>query len=138
MRRFLRRSLESFELKIENVKIEKFEDLKVWRDARAFVAEVYKVSSDGAFARDFGLRDQVRRAAVSIMSNIAEGFERASRKEFIRFLDIAKASAAEVRSQLYVAADLDYISSDVFKALQNDVTALSKQLSGFIKYLGSR
>ena len=97
-------------MKIENGKIDKFEDLKVWRDARAFVAAIYKASSSELFARDFGSRDQIRRAAVSIMSNIAEGFERSSQKEVIRFLVIAKASAAEVRSQLYVAADLSYIS----------------------------
>ena len=80
-----------------------FEDLGVWQDARELVKEIYSASKQRAFYRDFGLRDQIRRAATSTMSNIAEGFERGSRKEFIQFLSIAKGSNGEVRSQLYVA-----------------------------------
>lgn len=81
----------------------KFEDLVAWQKARELTRAVYQVSASGAFAKDFGLRDQVRRSAVSVMSNLAEGFERGSRSEFHQFLSIAKASCAELRSQFYVA-----------------------------------
>jgi len=87
-------------------KIERFEEIEAWQDARLLVKGIYEVTDGGRFARDFGLRDQIRRAAISTMSNIAEGFERGSDKDFIRFLYMAKASAGEVRSQLYVAMDL--------------------------------
>ncbi|PSQ92571.1 MAG: four helix bundle protein, partial [Bacteroidetes bacterium SW_4_67_19] len=80
----------------------RFEDIESWQKARRLARRIYELTGNGDFARDFGLRDQIRRAAVSIMSNIAEGFERGSRREFARFLDIAKASAGEVRSPLYV------------------------------------
>ena len=89
-------------------KIERFEKMDVWQQARTIAKNVYVASRQGEFARDFGLRDQIQRAAVSIMSNIAEGFERGTNKEFIQFLFIAKGSAGEVRSQLYVAFDLGY------------------------------
>lgn len=115
--------------------IEQFEDLKVWQDARRFVHDVYGISGEGPFAKDFGLRDQICRASVSIMSNIAEGFERASRKDFVRFLDFSKASAAEVRSQLYIALDLGYIDEATFMTLRGDASSLSKQLAGFVRYL---
>jgi S23 ribosomal protein. len=85
--------------------IQKFEDIDAWQKARALTREVYAVTADGAFAKDFGLRDQIRRAAVSVMSNIAEGFDRGGVREFIQFLFIAKGSAAEVQAQLYVALD---------------------------------
>ena len=81
----------------------RFEDIESWQKARRLARRIYELTGNGDFARDFGLRDQIRRAAVSIMSNIAEGFERDSRREFARFLDIARASTGEVRSQLYVA-----------------------------------
>jgi four helix bundle protein len=87
-------------------KIKRFEDIKAWQAARELVSAVYRVSGKGKFEKDFGLRDQIRRAAVSVMSNIAEGFERCSDKEFNRFLYIAKGSAGEVRSHLFVALDL--------------------------------
>jgi len=80
--------------------IERFEDIEAWREARVLVKRIYEVTAQGRFARDFGLRDQIRRAAISTMSNIAEGFERGSNKEFVHFLYVAKASAGEVRSQL--------------------------------------
>jgi len=90
-------------------KVERFEDLIAWQKARQLTSVIYRITSLSDFARDFGLRDQIRRAAVSVMSNIAEGFDRASRSEFHQFLVIAKASCAEVRSQLYVAQDVGYI-----------------------------
>lgn len=89
------------------------------------------------FARDYALRDQIRRARISISSNIAEGFERETAKEFIRFLYVAKASAGEFRSQLYLAIDLDYIKNDVFKNLKTKANDVSRLISGLIKYLKS-
>ena len=90
-------------------RIDKFEDLIAWQKARELTIEVYQTSRLGAFAKDFGLSGQIQRASVSIMSNIAEGFERGGRGEFHQFLSVAKASCAEVRSLLYVALDVDYI-----------------------------
>jgi four helix bundle protein len=90
-------------------RIEKFEDLIVWQKARELTKNIYRVTKIGEFLKDFGLRDQIRRASVSIMSNIAEGFERGGRSEFHQFLVIAKGSCAELRSQLYVALDAEYI-----------------------------
>ena len=114
---------------------EKFEDLEVWQSARNLVPMIYALCREEGFARDFGLRDQIQRAAVSIMSNIAEGFEHSTNKELIRFLFIAKASAGEVRSQLYVALDLGYIQKEAFEKLNADLLSISRQISGFIKYL---
>lgn len=85
--------------------IEKFEDIEAWKKARELTRDVYTASKQAAFAKDFGLKDQIRRAAVSIMSNIAEGFERGGDKEFAQFIALAKGSSAEVRAQLYVALD---------------------------------
>jgi len=114
-------------------KIERFEDMEIWQQARDITRTIYFHSQQGGFARDFGLRDQIRRAAVSIMSNIAEGFERGTNKEFIQFLYIAKGSAGEVRSQLYVAFDLGYIDKNTFGTIHADLLSLSKQISGFIQ-----
>lgn len=96
---------------------------------------VYECSSLGAFARDFGLRDQMRRASVSIMSNIAEGFERDGNAEFVQFLSIAKGSAGELEAQLYVALDQKYISEEEIKELQGLVRSTQNLLAGFMKYL---
>jgi len=115
--------------------IEKFEDMEVWQTARMLVKATYQATTHGAFARDFGLRDQIQRVAVSIMSNIAEGFERGSNKDFCHFLLIAKASAGEVRSLLYVALDLGYIDALTHERLDEQVGSLSRQTAGFIKYL---
>ena len=117
--------------------VKQFEDLQVWQEARLLVREVYKVTKDPAFRRDFGLRDQITRAATSTMSNIAEGFERGSRKEFIQFLQIAKGSNGEVRSQLYVALDQEYVDQKMFDKLRNSALALSRRLAKFISYLES-
>ncbi len=118
-------------------RIERFEDIEAWQDARILVKRVYGIMGEGRFARDFGLRDQIRRAAISTMSNIAEGFERESNKEFIRFLYIAKASAGEVRSQLYAAADLGYLEKQRTDELIGFVETVSRRIAGFIKYLKS-
>ena len=115
--------------------IKRFEDIAAWQEARFLVKAVYHATERGAFARDYALRDQVRRAAVSIMSNIAEGFERNSDKEFRHFLYVAKASAGEVRSLLYIAHDLAYIEEAAYQQLAEQFTRLGRQLAGFIKYL---
>src|SRR5688500_17930068 len=112
-----------------------FEELQVWKLSRAVVKEIYLLTRGGDFARDFGLRDQLRRAAVSIMSNIADGFERGGNQEFIRFLHIAKGSAGEVRVQLYVAADIGYLPDMEFQKLTQQVVSTSKQISALITYL---
>ena len=117
--------------------VQQFEDLHVWQDARSLVREIYQVTKQRAFRRDFGLRDQITRAATSTMSNIAEGFERGTRKEFIRFLNIAKGSIGEVRSQLYVALDQEYIEQETFDNLRHAALALSRRIAKFISYLES-
>ena len=112
-----------------------FEDLAVWQEARQLVGAIYAVSKQRAFNLDFGLREQIRRAAVSTMSNIAEGFERGTRKEFVQFLNIAKGSSGEVRSQLQVALDQKYMNENEFIKLREAAVLLSKRLSAFIRYL---
>jgi four helix bundle protein len=111
-------------------KVERFEDLIAWQKARQLTAEIYRVTAFGEFSRDFGLRDQIRRASVSVMSNIAEGFDRGSRGEFHQFLVIAKASCAEVRSQLYVAQDVGYIVQEIFNNLYSSTEELSRIIGG--------
>ena len=120
------------------VRIERFEDIEAWRDARHLVKQIYEITNDGPFARDFGLRDQIRRAAVSTMSNIAEGFERGSNKDFIRFLYMGKASVGEVRSQLYTGVDLGYLEQECADEIMGAAQSVSRQIAGFIKYLKSR
>ncbi len=112
-----------------------FEHVEVWQAARVLVKDIYQVTRCGAFARDFGLRDQIQRAAVSVMSNIAEGFERGSKQELRRFLFISKASAGEVRSLLYVALDLSCINQATYDTLTKQVLSISRQLAGFIRHL---
>lgn len=96
--------------------ITKFEDLIAWQEARTLVKMVYKLTSEGSFAKDFGMRDQIQRAAVSVMTNIAEGFDCESTTEFAHSLGIARRSAVEIQSLLYAALDVEYIKSDVFKS----------------------
>jgi four helix bundle protein len=115
--------------------ITRFEEIRAWQTARALTRRLYTISNQRAFARDYGLRDQIRRAAVSIMSNIAEGFESETRAQFIRFLGHARASAGEVRAQLYVALDAGYIAEDEFAELFDMAEKCSRQLSRFIAYL---
>ncbi len=116
-------------------KIQRFEDLEVWKISRGLTKEIYRISTSEKFARDYGLRDQIRRAAVSIMSNVAEGFERDGDKEFVQFLFVAKASCGEVRSQLYVAFDQNYISENDFNIIYAKAIENSRIISGLIKYL---
>jgi len=120
------------------MKIQKFEDMKVWQDAREFVNQIYKSTSNQKFKKDFGLRDQIQRAAVSIMSNIAEGYERDSNKELIRFLLFSKGSAGEVRSLLYIASDHGYLTEKEFAEHYESSLLIIKQISNFIKYLKQR
>ena len=115
--------------------IERFEDLQVWQLARVVTRKVYAVASTRPFASDFGLKDQMCRAAVSILSNIAEGFERGTDKSFQSFLAIANGSAGELRAQLYVAFDLRYISQEQFDDLKSDVIRIGKMIVGLIQYL---
>lgn len=117
------------------MKIEIFEDLKVWKSSRVLVKTIYGLTSTRLFSKDYGLKDQIQRASVSIMTNIAEGFERDNNKEFIRFLLYSKGSAGEVRSLLYVAKDLEYISEEKFTKTFELALDIIKQLANFIKYL---
>jgi four helix bundle protein len=111
-------------------KVDKFEDLIAWQKARELTKRIYEVTRQGDFAKDFGLKDQIQRAAVSMMDNIAEGFERGGRAEFHQFLSTAKASCAEVRSQLYVALDVGYIAQSGFDQLQSLAEEVAKILGG--------
>lgn len=111
-------------------KIERFEDLIAWQKARELTKMIYCVSREGAFSRDFGLSNQIQRAAVSVMSNIAEGFERGGRNEFHQFLSTAKASCAELRSQLYVALDNGYINRASFDDLMRPAEEVGRIVGG--------
>ena len=115
--------------------VKQFEDLEVWKDARRLTRAVYQITQSELFSKDFGLRDQIRRAAVSIMSNIAEGFERGGNQEFIQFLYVAKGSCGEVRSQLYIAFDQTYVSRSELEQLADSFKRLSSMISNFISYL---
>ena len=117
------------------MKAESFEDLNVWQKARELCSMIYTLTKGKEFERDFGLVNQIRRASVSVMSNIAEGFEGGGDKEFIRYLYIAKASCGEVRSQFFVALDQGYINKEQFINSQNQAKQVSGMLSNFITYL---
>lgn len=112
-----------------------FEDLEVWKSARELTGSIYKITGDGGFSKDFGLRDQIRRASVSIMSNIAEGFERGGNQELIQFLSIAKGSCGETRCQLYVALDRNYIEKEEGIKLIDEFKKLSIMINNFMEYL---
>jgi len=114
---------------------ESFEELQAWQKARELVNEIYSVSKHGVFARDLSLRDQIRRAGVSIISNIAEGFERGGTAEFVQFLSFPKGSAGEVRSQLYVAKDQGYLTSEDFDRLMELASEISHLIGGLMIYL---
>ncbi len=116
-------------------KIQKFEDILAWQKARELTREVYAHSKTGAFAKDFGLRDQIQRASVSIMGNVAEGYERGGDKEFIQFLSVSKGSCGEVKSHLYVALDQQYINPTQFNHLYNSADEVGRLLAGFMAYL---
>ena len=118
------------------MKITRFEEIQAWQQARKLVNQIYEaIRTNNNFKRDYRLINQIQAAAVSAMSNIAEGFARKSNKEFIQFLFISKSSAAEVQSQLYVAIDQNYITKPQFEKLYAQSETVSKLTSGFIKYL---
>ena len=118
-------------------RIENFEDLEVWQLSRRLTGKIYQVSQNGPCARDFGFCDQIRRAVVSIVSNIAEGFERRSNGQFIQFLDIANGSAGEVRAQLYIALDLGYVAKEQFDEMVKDVVAIGRMITSLVRHLRS-
>ena len=122
----------------EMATVSKFEDLDCWKTARQLVKLVYHLSESGKLAKDFTTKDQIRRAALSSMNNIAEGFGRHSKKEFIRFLDISQSSAIEVKSITYVIEDLGYISSEDLLLLRTKVEDTKNLTRGLIKYLRSQ
>lgn len=115
--------------------IHRFEEIEAWQTARQLTKAVYGLTASGSFARDFGLRDQMRRAAVSILSNIAEGYESRTRGLFIEFLGRAKGSVGELRAQFYVAQDAGYLGVAQAKASQDQCEKCSSQISRFIAYL---
>jgi four helix bundle protein len=116
-------------------KISNFEDLVAWKKARELTNLIYQFTRSGLFERDFALRDQIRRAAISVQSNIAEGFERDGNREFIQFLANAKGSCGEVRCQLQIASDQNYLTSEQFSKAYPLAVETSKVISGLIRYL---
>ncbi len=113
--------------------IKRFEDILAWQEARKLVNSIYQVTGEGAFARDFGLRDQIQRAGVSVMANIAEGFDCDSHAEFSRFLGFARRSAVEVQSLLYAALDVGHINEEAFKTMYARAEK-TKALTGGLKH----
>lgn len=119
-------------------KFNSFEEINSWQKSRIFNKKIYLITEGEFFKKDIDFVRQIRRASISITSNIAEGFERNTDKEFIYFLYVAKASAGEVRSQLYLASDLNYIGEKDFDDLLFEIIEISKLISGFIKYLSRK
>lgn len=117
------------------MKIKKFEDIESWKKAGKLTNQIYQATATGSFARDFGLKDQIRRASISILSNIAEGFERGGDKEFLQFLAMAKGSCGEVRAQLCVAIDQGYLRQPSFEKLSTAAAEIGRLISGLMKYL---
>ena len=117
------------------MKIIKFEDLEIWKSALTCTKLVYDLTSKRDFSKDFGLRDQIRRAVISISSNIVEGFEKRNNNEFRRYLKIAKGSAGEVRNQLYIALSIGYIDKKEFDQVNNLLLKLASQIGAFLNYL---
>ncbi len=117
--------------------IERFEDIEAWKEARELTRLIYAVTGDGSFSKDYGLRDQIQRAATSIMANIAEGFDGGSGREFIKFLNYALRSATEVQSHLYIALDQRYIDQQQFESLYDLSVTVKSLIAGFLRYLRS-
>ena len=115
----------------------RFEEIEAWKLGRELNQQIYTLSTGGAFGRDFALRDQIRRASISVSSNIAEGYARRSPRDFARFLVIARASAAEVVSQLYLALDLGYLTEEQFDAVATLLQSVTKTTGGLLSYLRS-
>ena len=116
-------------------KFNRFEEIQAWQKAYEITMRIYRATADGDFSRDFGLRDQIRRASVSIMANIAEGHGRRTNLEFANFLNVARGSAAEVQSHLHIAAGLNYISQDDFRNLHDSLADVSRMTLSLAKYL---
>ena len=117
------------------MKIVRFEDIDAWQKGRELTKIIYKITAQGDIAKDFGLKDQLRRASISIMANIAEGFEREGNKEFKQFLAMAKGSVGEVKSHLYVALDAGTMSQQDFNQLMALADEISRLIAGFLRYL---
>jgi four helix bundle protein len=117
------------------MKINKFEDLPIWKQALKLTKDIYDLTSKEKFNKDFRLRDQIRGAIISVSSNIVEGFEKNNNNEFIRFLKIAKGSVGETRNQLFIAFAVDYITQTEFNKANSEFEDLAKQIGGFIVYL---
>jgi len=115
--------------------IERFEDLEIWRDARALSKRIFEITCQNPFCNDYKLRDQIRSSSGSVMDNIAEGFERDGNKEFVQFLSVAKGSCGETRSQSYRSFDYNYITEDKLEELISKTTQLSKKISSMMSYL---
>jgi four helix bundle protein len=115
--------------------LKNFEELDAWKEARSFTNKIYSISNQSPFSKDFALCNQIRKASISIMSNIAEGFERSGNREFIQFLSIAKESVGEVRSQLYIAQDQNYIDQTTFLQLVEQSDKVCRIIAGLISYL---
>ncbi len=115
--------------------IKRFEEIEGWQEARVLTKQIYQLTSKGAFARDFGLRDQIQRAAISVMANIAEGFDCDSNVEFGRFLGYARRSVVEVQSLLYAAHDLGYINEESFRECLDQTVKTKGLIGGFIHFL---
>ena len=112
-----------------------FEEIEIWQEARKLTKEIYQITKQSKFSKDYGLKDQITRASVSVMSNIAEGFERGGSGEFTQYLSISKGSIGEIKSQLYVALDQEYISKSEFDKLYAHATNIGRTIGGFIQYL---
>jgi four helix bundle protein len=115
-----------------------FEALRVWHDARRLALQIYRITQGDALVVDRPMSDQIRRAAISIMANIAEGYERARPREFLRFLSIAKGSAGEVRCQLYAAEDLGYLPSETASRLRQQAAIVSREIAALARSEGRR
>jgi len=115
-----------------------FEDLPIWKEAKDLAVQIYRITKEEKLKRDFGLSEQIRRAALSISSNIAEGFDRSYKKEFIKSLYIAKGSVSEVRSQLFICKELGYLDGDFSEKLLEQTRSLSRQIGALISYLKKR
>jgi four helix bundle protein len=120
---------------VDDMVIKRFEDIDAWKESRTLVNMVYSLTSKTSFKKDFGLREQIQRSAVSCMSNIAEGFDSDTKQQFIQMLGYAKRSSSEVQSQLYVALDREYISEIEFEECYKQAQSVGKLVNGFIRYL---
>lgn len=120
------------------MKINKFEELEIWKSSLRITRDIYDFTAKKEFSKDFGLRDQIRRAIISVSSNTVEGFEKNNNNEFIRFLKIAKGSIGETRNQLYIALSIGYISKEEFKKTNGELECLARQIGAFIIYLQNK